>query len=393
MVKEKLLFLVLLLVASSIPTKAQARPGRTAGMTQIQALEIAVDCVSKAAGFDKISGTRKIHHYRVEDKLDFLGITDNTRLNALRRYLVRNEEIGTQRKEYVNKVAVDIPRFYRFMMTSHDLLVVKKDWTLLKLAQFIADKAGVSLIPPGTARSILSDCRAYADNRKPYDLIPPIPAPTPSPTPLFAPINDTLQLGALDTDKRQLFAECVVSNKRYGIPSVSFDSTKGDTLSYSLEINDAGAAIPTKTAREMNATAWIASAIANGWTYDCLTTMIVDYSKVSLPKSSLAGEIAMTAILRNIKPDPNKPERPFEFDKGSKLGVILRSGPPGSDGLATLNSEIKSNVDPAPVVSTCAIPSAGQGKLNNRGSVNANWVNATPEMSVEQLIARVKSNL
>jgi len=333
-------------------------------MTLDEALKVATFCVNKAAGFKAISDKRKIALNRLEDKLEFIGITDNTRLNALRRYLVRNEEIGTQRISMINEISSTDRRFYRYMLTSHDLLGIKKDWTLLKLAQLIVDKSGVSLMPESTARAIMADCRALTDGREPYDLVkpPPTPPPTPTPTPLFAPIIDTLQFGTSPAERSRLFAECVVNNERYGVSGVEFNSTKGDSRRYFLEFLTGGGRQSDKAVRSSPIVSFIEAAVNANWTYDCLAEFISDYSQVELPSNSLAGEIAMTAIDRNkAQTCPSQVSNdPCKFNKKSPIGPLLDVGLDtlGRNGFQRLIVDLKSNLDPQPVVSSCVLPAA-----------------------------------
>lgn len=344
----------------------KTRVGRTTGMTLEEALKVAVECVNKAAGFKAISYRREMRLNRLEDKLEFLGITDTTRLNALKRYLVRNEEIGTQSVYVSHPIDPDQLRFYRYMITSHDLLGVKKDWTLLKLAQFIADRSGISKMPESTARSILADCRAYADGGKPQDLPTPLPpptpppTPTPTPTPLFAQIKGTLLIGANPAEKSRKFAECVVNDETYGIPSVRFDSTKGDSLQYFLEFTSGAARQPMKSGRTPPSIAFIEAAVNSNWTFDCLAEFISDYAQVELPVNSLAGEIAMTAIDRNKAPACPNPvsTKPCEFDKDSAIGQLLSTtvDAAGRDGFDRLILDLKANLNTKPARSYCPNP-------------------------------------
>lgn len=377
----------------------KTRLGRTTGMTLEEALKVAVDCVNKAAGFKAISETDKIMLNRVEDKLEFVGITDATRLNALRRYLVRNEEIGTQQVPREENIDPTHRRFYRYMITSHDLLGVKKDWTLLKLAQLIVDKAGIAKMPETTARAILADCRVYAGDKDPVNIPTPAPpTPTPTPTPLTDAINTSLPNGITVDD----FAQCVVKSERYGVRGVGFDSTKGDSLGYFIELIPPPPTVAfAKTSdRDDFAVHWITDAVNAGWTFDCLAAFIADQAQVSLPKNSLAGEIAMTSILNNLIQNP-KPT----FHKYTKLKDILDPGlVGGKTGLERLIADIKANIDLTPIASPCGITGGRTGDKSKRGSsvmdqketthgpgTNPNSI--TGEYTVQKVIDIVRSNL
>ncbi|MBL8180372.1 MAG: hypothetical protein JNL64_02040 [Blastocatellia bacterium] len=395
MVLQKFLIFALVIMSGSASVNAQVRLGRTTGMTQEQALKIAVDCVRKAAGLTLISGTREIPHYRLEDKLEFLGITDATRLNALRRYLVRNEEIGTQSIEFIQDIDPTHRRFYRYMLTSHDLLTVKKDWTLLKLAQHIADKSGIAKMPITTARAILADCKAYALKKDLVDLTPP-PTPTPSPTPLAVGIGTTLTDGVTSKE----FAKCVVGDEKYGIPGVTFGSTKGDHLKYALElVPPPSAPFAEKSNSDSYSVQVIENAVKSSWTFECLAKFISDTAQVDLPKNSLAGEIAITAIIRNL--DPSKPE----YHKETTLREILdRRLIGGKDGLQRLIEDITANLDDTPVDSDCDPPAGQNRETSKRGlrfgskkrskkkpRIPPNTI--TSSNTVEHVIDVVRSNL
>lgn len=360
----KFLFILLIVIAGSVAAIGQARVGRTTGMTQEDALRVAVECVNKAAGFKAISDTHKIVLNRLEDKLEFLGITDNARLNALRRYLVRNEEVGTQSISFIDGGDADPNRrFYSYMITSHDLLGIKRDWTLLKLTQFIAKTAGYAKIPISTSRQIVADCESYHNNiypdkpKKEIELRNDL-APDAKPS---IPLADAVKLRpGLDRTK---FAQCVMRNRQFGVRSARFDSTKGDTVRYFIELTIEKPDDFDDVTNDLN-TDFLIYMINKDWTFGCVAEFISRTAQAELPKHSLAGQIAMKAIKNNLgkqgldcaKDDPKDPDvtKECSFDKDSTLGSILRKDPNGNlVGLNKLIADIKANFNDRPASTYC----------------------------------------
>lgn len=328
----------------------KSRTGRTGGMTLEQARKVVVDCVNKAAGFLAISNTRKVPLNRLEDTLDELGITDTTRLNTLRRYLVRNEEIGVQSVPYIvgDKPGDKMPlRFYRFMVTSHDLLAINRKQKLSEVIQFIADTAGYSAMPIGTAYQILADCRVYANNR--------------------SLVNESKEIKVSDTIKSQLavsvdeFAKCVVEDKTFGVPSVDFDSAHGDALPYFMRILRSDSAINGDCSGLSPTVCAVRDAVNDGLTFECVGKLMTKTSFVSLPKEALAGELAMTAIKQNWISEN------ISFNKSSQLKDILLNG---DAGVARLIDQLKVNICPQAVELSCV-----QGK--NKGQTNTKRTGGT----------------
>lgn len=343
----------------------KTRKGRTVGMTLDQALEVAINCVNKAAGFKKISSRREVPLNRLDDTLEFLGITDVTRLNTLRRYLVRNEEIGVQSvpTELDSNLKVvqrkdektDDVLFYRFMITSHDLLTIERSWKLSQLVELIESKAGYSVMPLDTAYKILVDCRVYGMNT--------VLGRKPSETPTIT-VNSPIQLNlSVGVDE---FSKCVADNPIFGVSGVKFDSAHGDGLRYYLniisetQINDSSCANCSQNA------ALIKHFVESGWTFECMAKMIRQGSVVSLPRNALAGELAMTAIKRTLKPSAQN------FDKTSKLGDILEP----VLGISKLKTQLKFNLDPRMIDLDC-VSDKDKGRIASQRRSDPNETKST----------------
>ncbi len=321
MSKKIVLIAVFVCLTSSVSGYASTKESVRTGMALSDAMKIAIDCVKEAAGFKAISDRRRIRLYRSEDKLDFLGITDMPRLSALRRYLVRNEEIGVQSIWREEVISEGRSKFHRFMISRNHLADLKTDWTLLKLAQRIADKAGTAQLPESSANKIVADCVAYPNDEEPIDL--------PS-SPVTVSVPMTTRIESMVTDPTK-FSKCVVQSRKFGIESVVLMRPEDEESRYFLSVRYANS-VNSESER------FIRESIAKGWTFRCLAGFLKANSQVAFAKRSTAAGVSLSALDSLINANT-------VYTKKSKLGLILPKG-----NLDLLKQQIIYNLDPGEFV-------------------------------------------
>ena len=99
---------------------------------------------------------------RLTDSLNFLGITDDYRLAALRSYIVRNVEFGVQNVWGID----DNGTAQYFVISGKQLENIKTSTTVIELAKTIQTSAGLPFLPYPTAELIVRNCRLYATGNK-----------------------------------------------------------------------------------------------------------------------------------------------------------------------------------------------------------------------------------
>lgn len=92
---------------------------------------------------------------RLTDSLDFLGITDEFRLAALRGYIVKNVEFGVQ-----NVWGVDVnERAQSYVISGKQLEDIKTSTTVIDLAKKIQSSAALPFLSYSTAETLVRNCR------------------------------------------------------------------------------------------------------------------------------------------------------------------------------------------------------------------------------------------
>lgn len=125
------------------------------GMRIEDAFYVAESCVIQASSFKHPRET-KIKELRPNDTLEFAGISDALRLNALRRYIIRNRQIGVQSIWGV-RLSESIAQPY--IIDRGALNDIDKSWTIGKLALAISEKAGLPFIAPKSVSKLIANCR------------------------------------------------------------------------------------------------------------------------------------------------------------------------------------------------------------------------------------------
>lgn len=344
---------------------AQKREALTLGMTLDQSMKVAIDCVRKSSGFKITSDKRNIRLYRAEDTLELLGVTKDIHTWALKRCIVRNEEYGTQSVSIPDQLGGDYRRYYHYLTTRTSLDEVDSSWTLLKLAQHLTSTSGIAMMPRSSALSILSDCRTYGTDGVPVNP----PEPPPAQPLLTARINENLPTGADAQEKADKFAKCVVSSPRYGIASVKFESPEGDSIPYFLEVVRSGQE-PDGDLRDAETAVFISRVITDGnWTFSCLANFISKNSQPPLSSKSLAAEIALSALGKQLQKTTvscpiagniaNRCTKAVGYTEDTPIGTVLVAG-----SLQALRDDLRANLAPSALAidAGCSVPAAVAGK-------------------------------
>lgn len=348
MIKHLLMPVSAILVFSSV-TIAQA-PGlpvkreavlRT-GMSLPDAMIVAINCTREASGYKTISDRRKIKLYRPEDKLSDLGITSADRLNTLRRYLVRNEEIGVQSVFDLDTPTETAYQPRRYIIPRDKLVELSSGWTLLKLAQTIQKESGVPRMPFSTAAEIVSDCRQYSDNSDP--IAPPDPKPTSTPT--SASVKNDPKLPAARIFD---FVKCIVASEKYGVSTAHMETPDDEPVAYFL--NNQGATNQGATKKrepiakdQVDETIiYIKDGIENkDWNYYCLIEFIAQNAQIMMPVESVAAGIVISNILKQTEALGKK----AKFTEKMKLVEIKDvGGKPIALNLQDLRTQINHDID------------------------------------------------
>ena len=317
------------------------------GMSLPDAMMVAIYCMREASGYKTISDHREIKLYRPEDKLSDLGITSPDRLNTLRRYIVRNEEIGVQSVFDLDTPAEAAYQSRRYIIPREKLAELSSSWTLLKLAQTIQKDSGVPRMPFSTAAAIVADCRQYPNDgdliEKPPEPLPtPTPAPPPvgQPAPTPTPIKDDPKLG---TAAIAQFVICIVSSKQYGVSTAQTETPDDEPVAYFLNIRGATTGRDPILPNEVNETIdYIKHAIEiKDWNYQCLIEFIAQNAQIKMPVESVAAGIVISNILKQAEALGKE----AKFTDKTKLGQIEDAkDQPIALNLQTLKTQIEKDI-------------------------------------------------
>lgn len=161
-VPAHIVFLITVALAGTTPAqKNDVRPG----MLMSDAMTIARRCVLAASNHgeykpeegDKIPAEdpKPLDKLQPQDTLERAGITDNLRLDALRRYIVRNTDLGVQ-SIWGKANELDVRPY---IIANQSMAKVDKSWTIEKLAQEISKHAGLPKLTLDKAGAIVRGCR------------------------------------------------------------------------------------------------------------------------------------------------------------------------------------------------------------------------------------------
>lgn len=164
--KSSAVFLLLASVYAVFVVRAGEKPDDVStGIEMEEALIVAKKCVLQASTFND-PRTLKIKELRPEDTLAFAGVSDEFRLNALRRFIVRNRQIGVQSiwgDPFGNGIQP-------YIISRFALSKISKDWTVAKLALEIAKSAGLPRLPVEKVKSLITECRQTAGKKSTVQL-------------------------------------------------------------------------------------------------------------------------------------------------------------------------------------------------------------------------------
>jgi hypothetical protein len=178
------------------------------GMKIEDALFVVKQCVVEATSFQAYR-TNNFKKLRAEDTLEYVGITDATRMNAFRRFLVRNTNFGVQ------SIWGSRDGNYRpYLVSVSALDGIKKSMKLEEVARLIVKQAGLPFMTPGKAAEITSYCRAQGTR---------VNESVPTSRGIAA---DFAMLPA-----RAKFDECVL-DKKHGVESLGVIDGEGDFYRY-----------------------------------------------------------------------------------------------------------------------------------------------------------------
>ena len=117
------------------------------GMPVEDATRVAIRCIQAASRMR----TRDI---RLQDTLAFVGINDAMRLDALRRHIIRDTNIGVQ------SVPTDFKGLsFKYIIANSQLADVETKWTVARLAKTIAERAGIPRMSYKRAAQAITSCR------------------------------------------------------------------------------------------------------------------------------------------------------------------------------------------------------------------------------------------
>jgi hypothetical protein len=285
MVSRKALCLRLtacILAALSTSTAHAKAHDVTPGMDLREALWVVKRCILEVTAFKDPRESNPDKELRAQDKLESVGITDTSRLNALRRFIVRNTDFGVQSIWGVRRKG-DSARPY--ILPNSALSMIKKDATIEELALEIASKAGLPFLTHAKAAQIVANCREMAKPTPPSSetgvlTAPPTPTPTPTPKPTPIPIAGDLS----ETQAKDL-KSCITGDA--GIATAGVTDGQGDFFPYvnskSLEVA-------------------IEAVIKKG-TYTALVDAVQRNASVALPAELTAPIIVRNWILNAKAPD------------------------------------------------------------------------------------------
>jgi hypothetical protein len=152
--KYHLVVLALLLMTGLLPTQSRADTPNDvrAGMSIEDATRVAIRCIQAASRM-------KTRDIRLQDTLNFVGINDEMRVDALRRHIVRNPNIGVPSVTGT----LGATKFY-YLILNDQLADIDTKSTVAKLAQTIAAKAGLPRMSYSRVAQMISLCRKSATN-------------------------------------------------------------------------------------------------------------------------------------------------------------------------------------------------------------------------------------
>lgn len=268
--------------------KNDVRPG----MSIDKAVLVARNCVYAASGIEK----SKI---LISDTLDFLGVNNELRLDALRNHIVRNTEIGVQ-SVWIYHDTRKLSQ--HFIISNSSLAKIDKSWTVEKLARTISTSAGLPNLTYEKAAKIIADSRfcavrgnhvspSYCEpSRKKDEKIPPIKIST--------VIRDDPDLAGGKIDR---FIDILSKNDKAGIKSAGITDATGNSYSYLFSNSILETEILKKGINDC------------GWSYGQLINFIYKYAEVPLSPDLTATQLVLNAILY-LLPQRNKGEKAAEIE-------------------------------------------------------------------------------
>jgi hypothetical protein len=233
----------------------------TKGMTMEDALAVVKRCVVEATSFNAYRTTDKHKQLRAEDTLENVGVSDSARLNALRRYLVRNTQLGVQ------SVWGRRGLHYRpYVVSVSAMDGLKASMTLQEVAGIVLKEAGLPFLTYGKTAQIVGNCRVFAKNSN-------------LPTLISTKIHDDLSAA-----ERPIFRGCLLGSDQ-GIESVGLVDGEGDYRIYKSDfVKD-----------------WVDLDLPNpGSTYASLVTDLYENATVRFGTASTAEIILLAGILEEI---------------------------------------------------------------------------------------------
>ncbi len=214
-----LLAIVLLLpltgLAGSKPN--DVRPG----MPIEDATRVAIRCIQAASRM-------KTRDIRLQDTLSFVGINDAMRLDALRRHIIRDTNIGVQSVDADHKGLT-----FDYIITNAQLADVETKWTVAKLAKTITERAGIPRMSYKRAAQVITLCRKST-----------------------ADINLTTVVSG---DMPAASLDCLLGEKT-GVESAGLSDPKARYRRYKIDVVE------------------VRSRITGGWNYQQLMTFIADHA-------------------------------------------------------------------------------------------------------------------
>ena len=326
---------LLVVLAGSFHGKAKSHDV-SVGMRIDDALLVAKRCVIEATAFNDPRKRQFYKELRAQDTLEYAGITNAARLNSLRRYIVRNNDIGVQS---IYGVRLGEKKAYPYLIPNSALAGIKQKWTIEQLAREIIKSAGLPYMTYAKASKITANCRYLA-------LTPKDPhTEHPLKNEKDPPVLDTKING--DIRDRDKFYECLVEKKgKLGIESAGIIDGEGDYYPYIADrLTDVKKHVETGT-------------------YKDLIKYLHDDARVDL-----ATEISSEIIVRNwfvpanckevsfpietfcLQKELRDRERTFDTQTLGELGTSLLKVSTASSTLLTFRKDQKSDPQPVPDLS------------------------------------------
>lgn len=200
---------VCLLVAITAAPIAAKTHEVTPGMSYEDALLVVKKCVVEATSFNAYRDKDKYKQLRAEDKLDYVGITDSLRLNALRRYIVRNTDFGIQ-----SIWGSRHGHFRPYLVPVSALNGLKKEMTIEEVARKVVAEAGLPFLRYEKVAKLVANCRADAKHE--YSTLA---------------ISRSFKEDHLTAQHRVDLANCLVG-KKHGVETLGVIDGEGDYYSY-----------------------------------------------------------------------------------------------------------------------------------------------------------------